>query len=249
MNVITFSSPKKMRTSENNKKILNKEMGDMIRCESESWKSKSYEMLEILELVGKGTFGVVFKVKIKPNFQKEFTRIREHYALKEILTENEKEGFPITAIREIMLLKRIKHENIIELDDIVFSNKENKVFLVFEYMEHDLAGLIDRNIHFSIPNIKYILYSLLKGLEYLHSNHILHRDIKSSNALINNKGDIKIADFGLAKMFNPKYLTNRVVTLWYRSPELLLGSNQYDASVDIWSIGYYFNLDVCFLNY
>lgn len=181
--------------------------------------------------------------------------------------QNEKEGFPITALREIMLLKKIKHENVVELLDIVISSKkenlnssitanrnlatsDNKkytnsrkqeVYLVFDYMEHDICGILERGIELSSRVIKYIVLSVIKGLDYLHKNNILHRDIKSSNILINNKGDVKITDFGLAKAFNPnlsKMFTNRVVTLWYRAPELLLGSNKYDCSVDIWSLGY-----------
>jgi len=114
------------------------------------------------------------------------------------------------------------------------------LYLVFEYMEHDLNGLIDKRISLDVPQIKCIMQQLLQALDYLHSNNIMHRDIKGANILMNNKGEIKLADFGLARLpdihFNPHY-TNRVATLWYRPPELLLGSNNYTTAIDMWSLG------------
>ena len=219
------------------KEILSKVKEDKITRESiTSWPSKSLEKYEKLEMVGRGTFGKVYKAKNKTDESNEL------FALKEILIEKEKEGFPITAIREIMTLKKLKHENIIELKEIVhFLEGQKKIpYLVFSYMEHDLSGLIRRQIEFPIGVIKYILFSVLNGLDYLQNNCILHRDIKSSNILVSNKGDIKIADFGLARSYsinNMKNFTNRVVTLWYRCPELLMGAKDYDESVDIWSLG------------
>lgn len=203
----------------------------MIRESCMKWPSRKADIYELINLVGKGSFGKVYKAKLKSGDN-------ELFALKQILMENEKEGFPITAIREAMLLKKIQNDNIINLIEIV--TQEKNVFLVFEYMDHDLCGLLSRQIKFSPAVIKYIIYSILKGTEYLHSNNILHRDLKSSNVLVSNKGDIKIGDFGLARAFNPKinrHFTNRVVTLWYRSPELLLGASQYNSSVDVWSVG------------
>lgn len=112
--------------------------------------------------------------------------------------------------------------------------------MVFEYMDHDLTGLMDTPaVRFSEAQIKCYMVQLLQGLEYCHQNNILHRDIKGSNLLLDNYGNLKIADFGLARSFGEegrKY-TNRVITLWYRPPELLLGSNEYGPSVDIWSVG------------
>ena len=150
--------------------------------------------------------------------------------------DNEKEGFPITAVREIMILKQLHHKNIINLLEIITSKPTEKnknrgnTYLVFEYMEHDLNGLIDRKVSFEIPQIKCIMHQVLSGIQYLHNNNIMHRDIKGANILLNNKGEVKIADFGLARIFNTNSgfranYTNRVVTLWYRSPELLLGNN------------------------
>lgn len=111
---------------------------------------------------------------------------------------------------------------------------------MFEYLEHDLNGLIDKKISLDTSQIKCIMQQLLKALDYLHSNRIMHRDIKGANVLINNKGEVKLADFGLARLPDthliPHY-TNRVATLWYRAPELLLGSNNYTTAIDMWSMG------------
>ena len=166
--------------------------------------------------------------------------------------ENEKEGFPLTAIREIMILKRLNHKNIINLLEIVTSKPSDKnknrgnVYLVFEYMEHDLSGLLGRKFDFSVPIIKVIMKQILLGVDYLHDNNIIHRDIKGANILLNNRGEVKLADFGLARIHNPnpniiKQYTNRVVTLWYRSPELLLGAVNYGPAIDMWSVGCVFS--------
>uniref|UniRef100_A0A6B2L2W3 Protein kinase domain-containing protein n=1 Tax=Arcella intermedia TaxID=1963864 RepID=A0A6B2L2W3_9EUKA len=159
--------------------------------------------------------------------------------------ENEKEGFPITAIREIKILKELNHENVIKLLEIVIGTDEaskGSVYLVFEFMDHDMAGLMDSAAGTQITEeqIKCYFKQLLEGLFYLHKNNILHRDIKASNLLINNNGILKLADFGLARPISEseqgKY-TNKVITLWYRPPELLLGAEQYGAAVDMWSAG------------
>ena len=157
----------------------------------------------------------------------------------------ETEGFPLTALREIMILKRLSHKNIMDLLEVVTSkNKKNqipKVYLVFEYMDNDLAGIIDRKFNFNKSQIKYIMYEMLNGLKYLHKNCIFHRDLKPQNILINNKGEVKIGDFGLARIVNynalRKKYTNKVVTVPYRAPELFLGEEGYDGEVDIWSMG------------
>lgn len=230
------------------------------RVPTSQWKSRDADLYEKVYQVGEGTFGKVYKARFKststPTNKSQSSNINipkgEFVALKRILMDNEKEGFPITAIREIMILKRLRHNNIINLLEIVTSkpNEKNKqkgnVYLVFEYMEHDLAGITELKIDFTIPQIKCILHQILLGLNYLHSNNIIHRDIKSANILISNKGEVKIADFGLARVFNPnpniqRQYTNRVVTLWYRSPELLLGATNYGPAIDVWSVGCLFS--------
>ncbi|XP_010523357.2 PREDICTED: cyclin-dependent kinase C-1-like, partial [Tarenaya hassleriana] len=179
----------------------------------------------------------------------------EIVALKKIRMDNEREGFPITAIREIKILKKLHHENVIKLKEIVTSpgrdrdeqgkpdNNKYKggIYMVFEYMDHDLTGLADRpGLRFTVPQIKCYMKQLLTGLHYCHVNQVLHRDIKGSNLLIDNEGNLKLADFGLARSFSHDHtgnLTNRVITLWYRPPELLLGATKYGPAIDMWSVG------------
>lgn len=145
---------------------------------------------------------------------------------------------------EITLLKQIDHPNIIKLKEIIVSrpNKRNlyrgSTFLVFEYMDHDFAGLFKMKIKYSLPEIKTIVRQLLEGVNYLHKNKILHRDIKSANILLNDEGDVKLADFGLGRKVRfENLLTYKVVTLWYRAPELLLGYKAYTDKIDVWSLG------------
>ncbi|KAH9718707.1 hypothetical protein WN944_023708 [Citrus x changshan-huyou] len=212
-----------------------------------AWGSRSVDCFERLEQIGEGTYGQVFMAReIKTG---------EIVALKKIRMDNEKEGFPITAIREIKILKKLQHENVIKLKEIVTSpgperdeqgrpdgNKyRGSTYMVFEYMDHDLTGLADRpGLRFTVPQIKCYMKQLLTGLHYCHVNQVLHRDIKGSNLLIDNEGNLKLADFGLARSFSYDHnntLTNRVITLWYRPPELLLGATKYGPAVDMWSVG------------
>ncbi|XP_042971417.1 cyclin-dependent kinase C-2-like isoform X2 [Carya illinoinensis] len=212
-----------------------------------SWGSRSVDCFEKLEQIGEGTYGQVYMARE--------IRTGEIVALKRIRMDNEKEGFPITAIREIKILKKLHHENVIKLKEIVTSpgpetdeqgnqdgNKfKGGIYMVFEYMDHDLTGLADRpGLRFTVPQIKCYMKQLLTGLHYCHVNQVLHRDIKGSNLLIDNEGNLKLADFGLARSFSTDHtgnLTNRVITLWYRPPELLLGATKYGPAVDMWSVG------------
>lgn len=160
-------------------------------------------------------------------------------ALKEIHLDSE-EGTPSTAIREISLMKELKHENIVLLHDVIHT--ENKLMLVFEYMDKDLKRYMDSQGNKGAlppPTVKSFMYQLLKGIAFCHDNRVLHRDLKPQNLLINNRGQLKLADFGLARAFGIPVNTfsNEVVTLWYRAPDVLLGSRQYNTSIDIWSAG------------
>ena len=186
-----------------------------------------------LDKVGEGTYGVVYKC------QNKYTN--EYVALKKIRLENEDEGIPSTAIREISILKQMKHPNIIKLVDLIHGEK--KLYLVFEFMDHDLKKFLDMNGGPLPPQlVKSYLYQITSAIRYCHSKRILHRDLKPQNLLIDKNGVIKLADFGLARAFGVpiKTLTHEVLTLWYRAPEILLGQKEYSTPVDIWSLGLIF---------
>jgi negative regulator of PHO system len=137
-------------------------------------------------------------------------------------------------------MKELKHENIVSLHDVIHT--ENKLMLVFEYMDKDLKKYMDTNgDRGALPpiTIKSFMHQLLKGIDFCHTNRVLHRDLKPQNLLINSKGQLKLGDFGLARAFGIPVNTfsNEVVTLWYRAPDVLLGSRTYNTSIDIWSAG------------
>ncbi|KAK1435837.1 hypothetical protein QVD17_01607 [Tagetes erecta] len=192
------------------------------------------ESFQKLEKVGQGTYSSVFRAR-----DIEGGRI---VALKKVRFDNlEPESVRFMA-REIMILRRLNHPNIMKLDGIISSQLSCSIYLVFEYMEHDVSGLLScPDIKFTESQIKCFMKQLLSGLEHCHSRGIMHRDIKGANLLVNSEGVMKIGDFGLANFCNVAHdrrpLTSKVVTLWYRPPELLLGSTDYEASVDLWSIG------------
>lgn len=151
--------------------------------------------------------------------------------------EEARDGINRTALREIKLLHELQHENVIGLLD-VFGYKSN-VSLVFDFMDTDLEVII-KDIKgipvLTLANIKAYMIMTLRGLEYLHLNWILHRDLKPNNLLVNSNGVLKIGDFGLARFFGSpnRTYTHQVVTRWYRSPELLFGARQYSTGVDMW---------------
>jgi len=184
-----------------------------------------------LEKVGEGTYGVVYKAKDK--------KTGELLALKKIRLEAEDEGIPSTAIREISLLKQLQHPNIVRLYDVIHTDR--KLTLVFEFLDQDLKKYLDGcGDQGPAPyTIKSFLYQLLRGIAYCHEHRILHRDLKPQNLLINMGGELKLADFGLARAFGipVRNYTHEVVTLWYRAPDVLMGSRNYSTSVDIWSVG------------
>ncbi|SMN18839.1 similar to Saccharomyces cerevisiae YKL139W CTK1 Catalytic (alpha) subunit of C-terminal domain kinase I (CTDK-I) [Maudiozyma saulgeensis] len=188
--------------------------------------------------VGEGTYGKVYKAKN--------TNTDSLVALKKLRLQNEREGFPITSIREIKLLQTFDHPNVATIREIMVEQNRN-IYMIFEYADNDLGGLLlNKNITISDAQKKDILKQLLQGCEYLHKNEILHRDIKGSNILVDNNGVLRITDFGLARrmitnneddIIVKNDYTNRVITLWYRPPELLLGTTDYSSEVDMWGCG------------
>ncbi|KAF5392539.1 hypothetical protein D9757_002155 [Collybiopsis confluens] len=163
----------------------------------------------------------------------------EIVALKEIHLDAE-EGTPSTAIREISLMKELKHVNIVRLHDVIHT--ETKLVLIFEFCEQDLKKYMDQHGErgaLDLNTVRSFMYQLLKGTAFCHENQVLHRDLKPQNLLINRKGELKLGDFGLARAFGVPVNTfsNEVVTLWYRAPDVLLGSRTYSTSIDVWSCG------------
>ena len=204
---------------------------------------------EVLGKLGEGTFGEVHKARHR----------RGGYlvALKKILMHNEKDGFPITALREIKLLKMLSHQNVLRLEEMAVEprneakKKKYFMYMVTPYFDHDLSGLLENpSVRMTEPQIKCYMLQLLEGLRYLHSQKILHRDMKAANLLINNKGILVIADFGLARPYDEdppqpgkgggeatRDYTTLVVTRWYRPPELLLQLRKYTTAIDMWGVG------------
>ena len=207
---------------------------------------------------------LLFLINLGVVYQAKDKQTGEIVALKRCLPHHEaSDGFPMTTLREVTILRELhalggsKH-GIIDLREVTVSSSRSGVFLVFEYCEHDLASLIDHHYtqHKSSPfkesEVKRLMIQLLDAIRFLHSKYILHRDLKLSNLLYNAKGEIKVADFGLARRVGGEYvggkpiagkanddleLTPKVVSLWYRPPELLLGGETYDFAIDNWGVG------------
>lgn len=203
--------------------------------ESEKPKKTIETRYRKIEVLGEGTYGVVFKA---------FDLVSKQFvALKKIRMEYEEdEGIPATTLREISSLKALNHPNIVPLQDLFINHSEKKIYLIFDYFEQDLKAFINKlPTNCSKEICQNLLQQILLGIEYCHSSGILHRDLKPQNILVSSNGVLKLADFGLARSFNfplkPRNLTKEIVTLWYRAPELLLGEKQYSTAIDIWSVG------------
>nr|POE64899.1 cyclin-dependent kinase 1 [Quercus suber] len=212
------------------------------------------ENYQKMEKVGEGTYGVVYKARDLT------TPDQRIVALKKIRLEAEDEGVPSTAIREISLLKEMQDPNIVRLLNIVHADG-HKLYLVFEFLDCDLKKYMEslptsqggrgKPLPEGVMNgpaghmglgpamVKKFTSQLLEGIRYCHSHRVLHRDLKPQNLLINSEGNLKLADFGLARAFGVplRTYTHEVVTLWYRAPEILLGGRQYSTGVDMWSVG------------
>lgn len=193
---------------------------------------RSVDEFERLNRIDEGTYGIVYRAKDK--------KTGEVVALKRVKMEKEKEGFPLTSLREINILLSLHHPSIVDVKEVVIGSNLDSIFMVMEYMEHDLKGLMETMKQpFSQSEVKCLMLQLLHGVKYLHDNWVLHRDLKTSNLLMNNRGELKICDFGLARQYGSplKPYTHLVVTLWYRAPELLLGEKLYSTAIDMWSLG------------
>ncbi|MDN6572550.1 MAG: cyclin-dependent kinase family protein [Staphylococcus equorum] len=183
--------------------------------------------------VGEGTYAVVY-------LGNQISTKRK-IAIKEIKTGLFKDGLDMSAIREVKYLQELRHPNVIELVDVFLTT--NNLNLVLEFLPCDLEVLIkDTSIVFKPSDIKSWLLMTLRGIHHCHRNFILHRDLKPNNLLLAPDGELKIADFGLARSLGnaDELLTSNVVTRWYRAPELLFGARHYTVAVDIWSIGIIF---------
>eukprot|EP01102_Stenamoeba_stenopodia_P020965 TRINITY_DN8337_c0_g1_i1.p1 TRINITY_DN8337_c0_g1~~TRINITY_DN8337_c0_g1_i1.p1 ORF type:complete len:328 (-),score=57.30 TRINITY_DN8337_c0_g1_i1:103-1086(-) len=178
--------------------------------------------------LGEGAFGVVYGGTVRDSSQQ--------IAVKKIRMMEKNEGISFTALREISVLQEIRHPNIVKLIE-AYAHK-GSIYLVFEFMETDLAILI-KNVLLSPADIKSCMHMILTGVEFLHKHWILHRDLKPDNILIDSKGVLKLADFGLARAYSSpdRLMTSQVVTRWYRAPELLYGARLYGYGVDIWAVG------------
>ncbi|KAL0327354.1 UNVERIFIED_CONTAM: Cyclin-dependent kinase G-2 [Sesamum angustifolium] len=193
---------------------------------------RSVDEFERLNKIDEGTYGVVYRARDK--------KTGEIVALKKVKMEKEREGFPLTSLREINILLSFDHPSIVDVKEVVVGSNLDSIFMVMEYMEHDLKALMETMKQpFSQSEVKCLMLQLLAGVKYLHDNWVLHRDLKTSNLLLNNRGELKICDFGLARQYGSplKPYTHLVVTLWYRAPELLLGAKQYSTAIDMWSLG------------
>ncbi|XP_057981075.1 mitogen-activated protein kinase 7-like [Malania oleifera] len=188
----------------------------------------------LIQPVGKGSYGIVCS-----SFNTETNGI---VAIKKIKNVFESQIDALRMLREMILLRHIKHENVIALKDVMMpTHRKNfmDVYLVYELVDTDLHCVIRFSQPLSRDHCQFFLCQLLRGLRYLHSANILHRDLKPGNILINANCDLKICDFGLAHTSrgDGEFMTEYVVTRWYRAPELLLGSDTYGASIDVWSVG------------
>ncbi|KAK3860357.1 hypothetical protein Pcinc_033589 [Petrolisthes cinctipes] len=196
---------------------------------------RSVDEFECLNRIEEGTYGVVYRAREKATNQ--------IVALKRLKMEKEKEGFPITSLREVNTLMKGQHENIVRVREIVVGSNMDKIYIVMDYVEHDLKSLMEtmrqKKQMFTIGELKTLMRQLLGAVHHLHDNWILHRDLKTSNLLLSHRGILKVGDFGLAREYGSplKHYTPIVVTLWYRAPELLLGAKQYTTHIDVWSVG------------
>lgn len=187
-----------------------------------------------LKPIGKGAYGIVCSARN--------SQTGEKVAIKKIANAFENTTDARRTLREIKLLRHLHHENIIGVKDImkpVNRRTFNDVYIVYELMDTDLHQIIRSSQSLTDDHCQFFIYQLLRGLKYVHSANVLHRDLKPSNLLLNASCDLKICDFGLARTGSEKgqFMTEYVVTRWYRAPELLLSCEEYTSAIDVWSVG------------
>ncbi|CAN1175566.1 Probable serine/threonine-protein kinase At1g54610 [Linum perenne] len=223
----TFSTPHDGDIDPEWPQWLTSVAGDAVR----GWLPRQANTFQKLEKIGQGTYSTVYRARD--------LQTGKIVAMKQVRFVNMDPESVRFMAREISILRKLDHPNVMKLECIVTSRMSESLYLVFEYMDHDLTGLATRpGVKFTEQQIKCYMQQLLRGLQHCHDCGILHRDIKGSNLLINDDGVLKIGDFGLANFYrDSQTLTSRVVTLWYRAPELLLGATQYGAGIDLWSAG------------
>jgi cyclin-dependent kinase 1 len=191
-----------------------------------------------MDKIGEGTYGVVYKGRNLHTGQV--------VAMKKIRLENDEEGIPSTAVREVSMLKELHHPNIVDLICVIM--EENRLYLIFEFLSMDLKKYMDTELGNKIMQpslVKNLLFQVLQGMCFCHQRRVIHRDLKPQNLLVEVKKNspdppvIKLADFGLARAIGVpiRAYTHEVITLWYRAPEILLGTQRYSLPVDMWSIG------------
>ncbi|KAL8255095.1 hypothetical protein R6Q59_033316 [Mikania micrantha] len=197
------------------------------------WLPRRIDTFKNLGKIGEGNHSIVYKARDIPT-----GRV---VALKKIKCDHSDPETIKTMAMEIVTLRRLDHPNVIKLEGIVTSPRSQTLYLVFEYMDHDLATLSASNAtQFTEPQVKHYMHQLFSGLKYCHDHQVLHRDLKGSDLLVSNNGVLKIADFGSASFYgliHEQPMTNFVATYWYRAPELLLGATEYGVGVDLWSAG------------
>eukprot|EP01086_Lenisia_limosa_P013219 TRINITY_DN42131_c0_g1_i1.p1 TRINITY_DN42131_c0_g1~~TRINITY_DN42131_c0_g1_i1.p1 ORF type:complete len:353 (-),score=52.54 TRINITY_DN42131_c0_g1_i1:85-1143(-) len=200
-----------------------------------SWVCRSVDEFVPIGKVNEGTYGIVYRATD--------TRTGKIVALKKIKLKKEQEGFPITSLREIYTLMKCRHPNVVEVEEVVLGDTMDQIFMVMEFVEYDLKGVLeemsDTNKSFAQSEVKSLLYQILLAVDHMHSNWVLHRDLKAANLLISKDGILKVADFGMAREYEDPHgkYTTLVQTLWYRAPELMLGATEYTQAVDLWSVG------------
>jgi serine/threonine protein kinase len=194
---------------------------------------------EVIEALGAGAYGTV----VSANDTKKGKNNK--IAIKKIERTFEHHLYAKRTLREVKILRLLQHDNIIDIKTIVKpkSLKEfDEIYVVFEMMETDLGSIIKSDQDLTLDHVRFFMYQILRGMKYVHSAGILHRDLKPRNLLVNSNCDLKICDFGLARadipdLYEAGAMTDYIATRWYRAPELLMGCEDYAESIDIWAIG------------